>query len=266
MCDILCTVDDIASTLSHQTTEFMISHPFQAWHHTPCIRHHTNCTFVITDSLLVSPPLLYYITPTVSVPSYALYITSHPLCWWHTTLSIYAITCPLLMTSHALYMTCNLLCMISHSLYRQHHTNNFCGITLAIYVASFALYRASQPHFLTSNHHFGDIKTTILDIFSTVSVSSHQLYRCYTTNICMISHPEYVRHSVHCIYDIVPTMYDLTTLCVDYTTFGICMTSFALQKMSHPLYHTKPQSLWIHIHFRHDITSPVSDITQTVSL
>ena len=66
----------------------------------------------------------------------------------------------------------------------------------------------------------------------------------------MISHPVYVRHFVHYIYGIIPTMYEITTLCVDYTTLGICMTSCALQKTSHPLYHTKPQSLWLHIHFR----------------
>ena len=55
-------------------------------------------------------------------------------------------------------------------------------------------------------------------------------------------------------------MYDTTTLCVDYTTLGICMTSFALQKTAHPLYHIKLQSLRFHIHFRHDITLPVSDM------
>ena len=35
---------------------------------------------------------------------------------------------------------------------------------------------------------------------------------------------------------------------------------------SHTLYHTTPQYLWCHIHFRHDITHPVSDIAPTVSL
>ena len=87
-----------------------------------------------------------------------------------------------------------------------------------------------------------------------------------TATICMISHQVYMRHSVHYIYNIIPTMYDNTKLWVDYTTLVICMTSFALQKTSHLLYHTKPQSLWLHIHFRHDITTPVSDITPTVSL
>ena len=61
-------------------------------------------------------------------------------------------------------------------------------------------------------------------------------------------------------------MYDNTTLWVDYTTLGICMTSFALQKTSPPLYHTKPQSLWLHTHLRNDITHPLSDSTLTVSL
>ena len=82
----------------------------------------------------------------------------------------------------------------------------------------------------------------------------------------MISHPVYVRHSVCYIYDMIHTMYDNATLCVYYTTLGIPMTSFALQKTSHPLYHTKPQSLWLHVHFGHDITPPVSDVAPTVSL
>ena len=64
----------------------------------------------------------------------------------------------------------------------------------------------------------------------------------------------------------VSTKYDITTLCVNDTTLGMCVTSFALQMTSRTLYHTKPQYLWCHIHFRHDIPSPVSDIAPTVSL
>ena len=63
-----------------------------------------------------------------------------------------------------------------------------------------------------------------------------------------------MRISVHSIYDVIPNMYDVKNLCVDNTTLGIYMTSFVLQKTSYPLYHSKPQSLWLHIHFRHDIT------------
>ena len=82
----------------------------------------------------------------------------------------------------------------------------------------------------------------------------------------MISHPVYLWHHIHYIYDIISTKCEITTLCVDDTTLGICMTSFELQMTSHPLYHTKPQFLWCHILFRHDITPPVSDNAPNVSL
>ena len=77
MCDILCTADDITYTLSHQTTVFMMSHPLQSWHHTPCIRHCTHCRFVITTSPVILHPLLNDITPSFCVTSHALYRSSH---------------------------------------------------------------------------------------------------------------------------------------------------------------------------------------------
>ena len=61
ICDFPCTTDDITSTLSQQTTVFMMSRPLQAWHHTHCIRHHTHCIFVITKSPLISYPLFFFI-------------------------------------------------------------------------------------------------------------------------------------------------------------------------------------------------------------
>ena len=154
-------------------------------------------------------------------------------------------------------MTSQPLSVSSHPLYRQHHTHSFYEITLAIWVASFVLYKTSHPHFFTSNHHFEDITPTILDIVATVSVSSLQHYRWYhrhymydiTSRVYKTFCPLYLWHHTHCFWQ--------NKLWVDYITLGTCMTSFALQKTSHPLYHTKPQSLWIHIHFRHDITTPV---------
>ena len=98
MCDIICTTDDITSTLSHQTTIFMKSHPLRAWHHNHSIRHRTHCMFVTTSSPLISFPLLYDIIPTISVTSYALYITSYQLfmsshfCTYDITASIYETT------------------------------------------------------------------------------------------------------------------------------------------------------------------------------
>ena len=98
MCDIICTTHDITSTLSHQATILMVSHPLQAWHHTPSIRHFTHCIFVITTSLLITQALLNDITPTFCVTSYALYRPSHPIltsshyCTYDITTSIYQTT------------------------------------------------------------------------------------------------------------------------------------------------------------------------------
>ena len=105
-------------------------------------------------------------------------------------------------------------------------------------------------------------------------LTSSPLYLCnhthslndITASLCIISHTVYMWHHIHYIYDIISTMYDNTTLCVVDTTLGICVIFFTLQIISHPLYHTKPQYSWCYIHFRHDITPTVSDITPTVSL
>ena len=67
MYDIICTTEDVISTLSHQATIFMTSNPLQEWHHTPYIRQHNNCIFVITTSPLIGHPLLSDITPTICV-------------------------------------------------------------------------------------------------------------------------------------------------------------------------------------------------------
>ena len=145
MCDILCTADDIASTLSHQTTVFMMSHPLQTWHHTPCIRHCPHCIFVNTSSPLISHPLLNDITPTFCVTSYALYITSHPVlmsshyCTYDSTTFIYETTSSMQGNLYTIHETSQPLSVSSHTLYRQHHTHSFYDITLAICVASFTL-------------------------------------------------------------------------------------------------------------------------------
>ena len=188
MCDILCTADDITSSLSHQTTVFMMSHPLQAWHHRPCIRHSTHCIFVIKTSSLISHPLLNDITPTFCVTSYALYITSHPIlmssdyCTYDMKTSIYEtsmkgniytihetsqpLSCP---HTHCIDNITPTLCMTSHSPYVWHH-----------------LYYA--------RHH-------ILTLWpqTTLFMSSHPLY--------LTSCPHYLCHHIHCIDDITPNVF-----------------------------------------------------------
>ena len=145
MYDILCTADDNAPTLSHQTTVFMMSHPLQVWHHTLCIRHCTHFIFLITTSPLLSHPLFYDITPTFCVTSYALYITSHPIlisshyCTYDFTTSIYETTSSMKGNIFTIHVTSQPLSVSSHPLYRQHHLHSLYDITLTISVAFFSL-------------------------------------------------------------------------------------------------------------------------------
>ena len=141
--------------------------------------------------------------------------------------------------------------------------------TATICMTWYELHMTSHPLYMISLHAMTShtlYTPTILDIMSTVSVTSHQLYRWYhshymydiTSSICETFCPLYLWHHTHYVWDHNPVCW--------LHQLGICMTSFALQKPSHTLYRTKPQSLWLHIHFRHDITPPVSDIAPTVSL
>ena len=167
MYDILCTANDIASTLSHQTTEIMKSHPLQAWHHSPCIRHHTHCIFVITTSALISHPLLYDITPTFCVRLYSLNISWYPIlmsshyCTDDITTSIYE-TISSMRATYTLNMWHN-----SH--YLCHHTHYIDNIKPILFMISHSLYVWHHLHY--TRHHILNfwLQTTILR-------TSHPLY------------------------------------------------------------------------------------------
>ena len=128
--------------------------------------------------------------------------------------------------------------------YMWHHIHNL-GHHTSLCMTSGPLYLTSLPLYLCHDTH------PIDDITATIYMSLH---------------PVYLWHHFHYINDIISTKYDIATLCVDDATLGICMISFALQMTMHPLYHTKPQYLWCHIHFRQDNTAHVSDIAPTVSM
>ena len=146
MYDIICATKDVTSTPSHQVTIFMTSHPLQAWHHSPCIRHRTNCIFVITTSPLISHPLLNDITPTICVTSYALYITSYPLlmsshyCTYDSTTLAYDTTSSMQFKIYTIRVTwqsqiCVIITMVlraSHPLFVWHHTRHMYSIICTI--------------------------------------------------------------------------------------------------------------------------------------
>ena len=167
MYDILCTANDIISTLSHQTTEFMRSHPLQAWHHNPCIIHHTQCIIVITTSPLISHPLFYDITPTFCVRSYSLNIS------WH----------PILMSSH--------YCIddITNSIYE----------TISSMRATYTLNMRHHRHYLGHHIHCIDNITSTLFMISHSPYVWHSL--CYTRITSSLFHlkPPFWGHHTHYI-------------------------------------------------------------------
>ena len=192
MYHILCIADDITSTLSHQTTVFMMSHALQAWQHIPCIRHHTHYVFVITTSplIMISHPLLYDITSTFYVTSYALYITSHPILI-SSHYCTYDIT-PLYMKPHQVCRATYTIYMWLLSHYLCHHTHCIDNITPSLCMTSHSLlvwhrFHYKRHHILTLWHPTMDCRT------------SHPLY--------LTSSPLYLWYDIHCIDDITPTAF-----------------------------------------------------------
>ena len=142
-------------------------------------------------------------------------------------------------------------------------------------------YHITNTAFMTSDlcdlwHHIHSLghHTTLCMISSPLYLNSRPLYLCHhthpiddiTATLWVVSPPVYLWHLITYVCDIISTKYDIRTLCVDDPALGIFVTSFALQMTSHRFYHNKPQYLGCHIHFRHDIMPPVSDIAHTVSL
>ena len=193
-----------------------------------------------------------------------------------------------------------------HSHYLCHDTHCIDNITPTLfmtshspYVSLFALYKTSHPHFLTSNQHFEDITPTILDIVSTVSVSSHQLYRWYhshymydiTSSICETFCTLYLWHRTHSVWHHNPVcwlhhtrpMYDIICTTEDVTSTPshqaiIFDTSHPLQAWhhipsitSHQLYlcHYKLSTaitatlVWHHTHYMCDIICTIYNIIST---
>ena len=194
--------------------------------------------------------------------TYSLYMASHTVLWPHNNC---VPSQPLCLTLHSVYFwhytqCTNFLkrseCMSSQPLYVWHHMHYIWHQIHSLWHHT-TLFMTSSPLYLTSHPLY---------------VTSHPLYLCnhthsindITATLCIMSHTVYMWHPIHYIYDILSNMYDNTTMCIVDNTLGISLISFALQMISHPFYHTKPQYLY-HIHFRHDIKAQVSDIAPTVS-
>ena len=195
---------------------------------------------------------------------------------WHHTLYVYdiSILCGIIhsvMTLQPLYnFTATMSDMTptvsSHPMYQFYQTHCMYDITATICMPSYALHMTSHPLFRTSHHFMYIFNSTISDLTSTLCVSSHPLYRWYhshyiydiTSSIRVTSYPLYLwhhtcyvwHHNSVCWRHHTRHMYDI-----------ICTTDDVTFTVSH-----QTTVLWQHIHFRHDNTPTVSDITPTLSL
>ena len=225
MYDIICATEDVTSTLSHQATIFMTSYPPQAWHHTHCIRHRTNCIFVNTTSPLISHPLLHDITPTISVTSYALYITSYPLLMsshysaYDSTTLTYEATSSMQFKIYTIYLTSqSLVCVItptvsrtSHPHFVWHHTCHRYSIICTIEGITSSLYEIKPPFFWHHTHYIWYRIDSISVTTSTLLMISHQMY---LWDLIL-----YIwRHHIHCIQQDIQYICNITaTLPVSHT-------------------------------------------------
>ena len=242
----------------------MTSHALYSLHHTHYIWHLIYSVWCHIHYVCYTTQWLYLWYQTLYVYDIFIYMVSHTVLWPHNHC---VLSQPLCLTLHSIYFRhyiqgTNFMksseCMSSQHLYVWHHTHYIWHHIHSLWHHT-TLFMMSIPLYLTSNP---------------VSLTSCPLYLCnhtysindITATLYMISRTVYMWHPTLYIYYIISTMYDNTTLCVFDITLGICVMSFALQMISHPLYLTKPQYLWCHIHFRHDMTHTVSDIEPTVSL
>ena len=183
------------------------------WHHTPIWWYHNH---YINDIICI----ICDITHTVFMTTQGLYLTFHPLC----------------LTSQPLYQ-CRHTCCIDDI------TTSMEVITLGIGITSYTFCMKLHRQFMISMLSIYDIKTTILDIVPMLSLSSHPLYwwyhsnciyeisstiyddiisivynsiftifvtsqplyLCLTPTLSMISHPLYVWHYNHYMFNIIYT-------------------------------------------------------------
>ena len=112
----------------------------------------------------------------------------------------------------------------------------FYDITNTALMTSDLLYITSHPLFRISHHFMYDIESTVSELTSTVSVSSHPPHWWHHSHYMNGITSSLFWHHIPYIYEIISTKYDITTLCVDDTTLSICVTSFALQVKLRRLY------------------------------
>ena len=245
MCGIVCTLQDITSSL------FDLKPPFWG-HHYHCIIHCVHCICVITPTLLmISPPLYVWYhfqymgenLSTIFLTSYTLCMTTKPCVlitphsayvWHHFCYrschvhsikprhNLYEFTSASGMKSHHLYQKSQQLYLCHHSLSTD-ITPTFYYITPNIFVTSFALYITSYPLLISSNYSTYDSRNLTYETTSSIQfkiyttpVTSQSLICVITPTVLRASQPLFVwhhtrhRYSIFCtIEDIISSLYEI---------------------------------------------------------
>ena len=190
MFDILCTADDIASTLSHQTMLFMMWHPLHA-------SHRTLVSDIARTVSLSSQPLHWYHTH--------FWMTSHPHSVWHPmpyiehNIQSLCHHSTVLMTAQPLYMKAHPVCRAKYTLHMRHHSLSLCPHTHCIDNITCILGMTSHSPYMWHRFHYAGHHILTLWPQTTVFMSSEPL--------CLTSCPLYLCHHIHCIVDITPNVF-----------------------------------------------------------
>ena len=212
MFDILCTAHDIASTLSHQTTLFMMSHPLQASHHTPI-------SDIAPTVPLSSQPIHWYHTH--------IWVTKHPPSVWHPMpyiehhMQSLCHHSTVLMTSQPLYMKAHPVCRATYGLHMRHHSHYLCphshcidnitcilgmtshspyiGIVSTTQDITSSVYDLKPPCLCHHSHYIWHLVHCICVITSNLLMISHQLYFWDHIHYSSQHHIHCIRHDTHCM-------------------------------------------------------------------
>ena len=155
MCGIVCTIQDITSSLYDLKPPCFSHHTYYIWYHVHCICVITSTVLMISHQMYFWDHILYnsrqhihcirndslwicVITPTRSM-------TSHPFYAWHHTHCIFVITTSPLISHPLLY-----------------------DIKPTIYVTSYRLYITSHPLLMSSHYFTYDISTSVYETTSSL--------------------------------------------------------------------------------------------------
>ena len=175
---------------------FMTSHALYWWHHMHdiwhviyCVWYHIHYMCDITQCLYLwhHTHYVYDISTLYSIKHSVM--TTQPLCNFTAPMS--DITPTVSVSSHPVDQFYQSQCMYD--------------ITATMCMTSYALHVTAHPQFRTSHHFMYDIRSTLSDLISTVSLSSHPPYPWYrshymydlTSIISVTSHPLYLWHNIH---------------------------------------------------------------------